>query len=164
MCSLGSASKAKRQRDGCRAATALAIKRTAFEPCVEYGGPEAPGARGALGHCAVPLPPRSSERGEALVFNRRRVTAPRIFSKWRSNGHFFPLAQLDEPEQLILAIYLCGRSLSAASDPRSKAIFSAFESPRRGYQVPWSRPAAHRYRNFASHRAQGEKNAKTGAI
>jgi hypothetical protein len=26
--------------------------------------------------------------------------------------------------------------------------------------VPWSRPAAQRNRNFANHRAQGEKNAK----
>jgi hypothetical protein len=58
---------------------------------------------------------------------------------------------------LILAIYvvsLC-QLRSALKRP-----FLARLSPRRGYQVPSSWPAAQRNRSFANHRAQGEKNAK----
>jgi hypothetical protein len=58
-------------------------------------------------------------------------------------------AERDEPE-LILAIYaVCLCQLRSAL----KRPLLARLSPRRGYQVPSSRPAAQRNRSFANHRA-----------
>jgi hypothetical protein len=51
---------------------------------------------------------------------------------------------------LILAIY----AVSVSSD---RSSFLARLSPRRGYQVPSSRPAAQRNRIFANRRMQGAK-------
>jgi hypothetical protein len=58
----------------------------------------------------------------------------KIMQKLRQPRSFS--AERDEPES-ILAIY----AVSASSDPRSKGYFLARLSPRRGYQVPSSRPA-----------------------
>jgi hypothetical protein len=67
---------------------------------------------------------------------------------------------------LILAIYAASVGTALLCQLRSvlKMPFLARLSPRRGYQVPPSRPAAQRNRSSTNHRVQGETNAKNGAI